>query len=351
MFCMSLAIASPLRGQELQHFGINEIDSRSIALGLTGIVDAYGPLSVLRNPALNRSGRAFRFKPFFQWIGDNNWADVIAIPQQLGDISNGSSSALPDISTGLTSRYFGGVIQGRGVTVGYVHSNRDELRFVNSGIGLFDPPRIFYGQHVASDFLFAGYTSNVSHRGRVGGLLKKFRKRDTGIRTINADSLMNTNDIDDFLDETGSAVETNVGIDIGALFTMNILRRPITVGVAINNVVTDSLLGIKPPTFVNVGLALVPFNGLLLEANVVNRLEVDNSPSDSEFRFGIEYIFSGLRIRSGLAGENASFGVGVGGEGLSIDYGVIEVDHRSLNGERVKVTFQSFQISVSGRFY
>ena len=350
MLAVSLTVASPIRSQELLHFGINEIDSRSIGMGLTGIVDAYGPLSVLRNPALNRSGRALSFKPLFQWNGNNKWGDVIAIPRQLSGTGNGSSSVIPNSLLGLTSRYFGVIVQGKGTTVGYIHSNRDELLF-NDGFGLFDPQPKFYGRHVESDFLFAGYTFNITHRSRVGVLLKNFRMMDTGLRSINATSLRSANDVDDFLDEEGSRVETNVGIDLGALFTMNILRRPITVGVAINNIATDSLFGFKPPTYVNVGLALVPFSGLLLEANVVNRLENDNNSSDVEFRFGVEYIFSGVRIRSGIAGENASFGVGIGGEGLSLDYGVIEVDHNSLNGGIVKETFQSFQISVSGRFY
>lgn len=132
---------------------------------------------------------------------------------------------------------------------------------------------------------------------------------------------------------------------------MNIFRRPITVGVSVNNVVTDSLFGISQPTFINAGVAMVPFNGLLLEANVVNKLEDDNKSSDSEIRFGVEYIFSGIRIRSGLAGENVSIGVGIGGEGLSLDYGAIEVDHNGLVAGRKKETYQSFQISLSGRFY
>jgi len=254
-------------------------------------------------------------------------------------------------STGMTSRYFGGVVQGRGVTVGYIHSNRDELMFDGVGKSLFAPQPIFYGRHVESDFLFAGYTLNVTDQGRVGVLLKNFRIRDSGFISKNANTFDNSDDLDDFLDDAAFNRETNVGIDLGALFTMNVLRRPITVGVAVNNVVTDSLLGIKPPTFVNVGLALVPFNGLILEANIVNKLEDDNNNSESEFRFGVEYIFSGIRIRSGIAGENTSFGVGIGGEGLSFDYGVIEVDHKSLSGGIVKETFQSIQISLNSRFY
>lgn len=339
-----------LHGQELQHFGINQVDSRSIGLGLTGIVDAYGPLSVLRNPALNRSGRTLRLKPLFQWNGNNKWRDVISIPQQLDDISNGLSSAMPSDLTGLTSRYYGIIVQGRGTTVGYIHSNRDELKF-DDGFGLFDPQPIFYGRHVESDFLFAGYTLNVTGRSRIGVLLKNFRMSDTGTISREAISLSNANEVDNFLDNADSDVETNIGIDLGGLYTMNVLGRPITVGLAINNVVTDSLFGIRPPTFVNVGLALVPFRGLLLEANIVNKLEDDNNTSDSEFRFGIEYIFNGIRIRSGFAGENASFGVSLGSERLGFDYGVIEVDHKSLTGEIVKETFQSFQISLSGRFF
>jgi len=313
-------------------------------------VDAYGPLSVLRNPALNRSGRAVSFKPLFQWMGNNNWGNVMGIPQQLNDFAIGSSSTLPENITGLTSRYFGGVVQGSGVTVGYVHSNRDELRFEN-GIGLFDPQPKYFGRHVESDFLFAGYTLNITNRGRVGVLLKNFRMRDTGLISADANLLRNSDELDNFLEEGASGVETNVGIDIGALFTMNILQRPITIGAAVNNIVTDSLFGISPPTFINVGVALVPFNGLLLEANLVNRYDDESSSSDSEFRFGLEYIFGGLRIRSGLAGDNVSFGVGIGGEGLSFDYGVIEVDRKELNGGEVKETFQSFQISLSGKLF
>lgn len=344
MFTLYLAIASPLHSQELQHFGINEFDSRSIGLGLTGIVDAYGPLSVLRNPALNRSGRALSFKPFFQWVGNNKWDDV-------NDLATGSSSVSPDNITGFTSRYFGGVVQGKGITVGFIHSNRDELRFEKDGIGLFDPPPIFYGKHVESDFLFAGYTLKVTNRGRVGILLKNFRLSDTGVISDSARSFMDRDDIDRFFDESGSLKETTVGIDLGGLFAMNILRRPITVGVSVNNVVTDSLFGISQPTFFNAGVAMVPFNGLLIEANIVSKLNDDNNDSDSEFRFGVEYIFSGLRIRSGLAGENVSFGAGIGGEGLSLDYGAIEVDHNGLSGGRKKETYQSFQISLTGRFY
>lgn len=319
-------------------------------MGITGIVDAYGPLSVLRNPALNRTGRSFMLKPLFQWIGNNKWSDVISIPQLLGDVPNGSSSVMLTDSTGMTSRYFGGVVQGRGVTVGYVHSNRDELKF-DGNFGILAQQSRFFGRHVESDFLFAGYTLNVTDRGRVGILLKNFRIRDSGIISRNANTFVNSDDLDDFLDNAEFNRETSVGIDLGALFTMNVLRRPITVGVAVNNAVTDSLLGIKPRTFVNVGLALVPFNGLLLEANIVNKLEDDKNNSDSEFRFGVEYRFNGIRIRSGIAGENASFGVGIGGEGLSFDYGVIEVDHKSLSGGIVKETFQSFQISLNSRFY
>ena len=319
-------------------------------MGLTGIVDAYGPLSVLRNPALNRSGRSFSLKPLFQWNGNNKWSDVITIPQQLVDIANGSSSVMPNNLTGFTSRYYGVVVQGKGTTVGYIHSNRDELKF-DDGFGLFDPQPIFYGKHVESDFLFAGYTLNVTDRGRVGVLLKNFRMSDTGTRSRKANLLRGTNAVDDFLDEAGSDIETNIGIDLGALFTMNVLRRPITVGLSVNNVVTDSLFSIKPPTFVNVGLAIVPFNGILLEANIVNKLENSDNSSNSEFRFGAEYIFGGIRIRTGFAGENASFGVGFGSQRLSFDYGVIEVDHKSLSGGIVKETFQSIQISLSGRFY
>lgn len=350
MSALSLTQVSLLHGQELQHFGINQVDSRSIGLGLTGIVDAYGPLSVLRNPALNRSGRTMRIKPLFQWNGNNKWRDVTSIPQQLVDNSNGFSSAMPTDLTGLTSRYYGIIVQGRGTTVGYIHSNRDELKF-DDDFGLFDPQPKFYGRHMESDFLFAGYTLNVTGRGRIGVLLKNFRMSDTGTISTEAISLRNTNEVDNFLDDAPSDVETNIGIDLGGLFSMNVLGRPITVGLAVNNVVTDSLFGIKPPTFVNVGLALVPFNGLLLEANIVNKLKDDNNTSDSEFRFGAEYIFNGIRIRSGFAGENASFGVSLGSERFGFDYGVIEVDRESLTGEMVKETFQSFQINLSGRFF
>ncbi|MCH6544536.1 MAG: hypothetical protein IH796_00900, partial [Deltaproteobacteria bacterium] len=96
-----------ISAQQFQYFGIPEYSSRSIGMGLTGIIDAYGSLSVLRNPALNRTDKRVMIKPFFQWKGNGKLEEVILIPQQF----NGGSGiiATDTVSTdpGLTSRYFG----------------------------------------------------------------------------------------------------------------------------------------------------------------------------------------------------------------------------------------------------
>ena len=92
-----------INAQEIQHFGISEYSNRSIGMGLTGIIDAYGPLSVLRNPALNRTGRHVTIKPFFEWIGNGEWDEVTRIPQQLNGSSETVSSDNASIDPGLSS--------------------------------------------------------------------------------------------------------------------------------------------------------------------------------------------------------------------------------------------------------
>lgn len=318
-------------------------------MGLTGIIDAYGPLSVLRNPALNRAGRHVTIKPFFEWIGNNEWDEVTRIPQQLNGSSETVSSDNVSIDPGLTSRYLGGVIQGRGVTLGYIHSNRDEFLFRD--VGLFEATSKFYGRHVESDLLFAGYRIKIGNIGSVGILLKNFQFLDTGIRKKLSATIVNRDDINRFLDEKGSSKETTVGIDIGGLLALSVLKRPITLGFSLINVVSSEFKGKTAPFYLNAGIAMVPFRNLLLEFDAVDIRDEDGRFSTTGIRAGIEYTLRGLRIRSGLYGENRSFGLGVGGEGLSIDYGVIEIVHTDVIGGIDKERLQSLQVSLSGNFY
>lgn len=338
-----------INAQEIQYFGISEYSSRSIGMGLTGIIDAYGPLSVLRNPALNRTDRRVTIKPFFEWIGNAEWDEVTRIPQQLNGSSETVSSDNVSTDPGLTSRYLGGVIQGRGITLGYIHSNRDEFLFRD--VGLFEATSEFYGRHVESDFLFAGYRMKIGNKGRVGILLKNFRFLDTGIRKTLSSTIVDRNDIDRFLDETGSSKETTVGIDIGGLLALSLLKRPITFGFSLVNVVSSEFEGKTAPFYLNAGIAVVPLRNLLIEFNAVDIGDEDGRFSTTGIRAGVEYTLRGLRIRSGLYGENRSFGLGIGGEGLNLDYGVIEIDHTDVTGRINKERFQSLQVSLSGNFY
>ena len=338
-----------INAQEIQHFGISEYSNRSIGMGLTGIIDAYGPLSVLRNPALNRTGRHVTIKPFFEWIGNGEWDEVTRIPQQLNGTSETVSSDNVSTDPGLTSRYLGGVIQGRGVTLGYIHSNRDEFLFRD--VGLFEATSKFYGRHVESDLLFAGYRIKIGNIGSVGILLKNFQFLDTGIRKKLSATIVNRDDINRFLDEKGSSKETTVGIDIGGLLALSVLKRPITLGFSLINVVSSEFKGKTAPFYLNAGIAMVPFRNLLLEFDAVDIRDEDGRFSTTGIRAGIEYTLRGLRIRSGLYGENRSFGLGVGGEGLSLDYGVIDIDHTDVIGRINKERFQSLQVSLSGNFY
>ena len=338
-----------INAQEIQHFGISEYSNRSIGMGLTGIIDAYGPLSVLRNPALNRTGRHVTIKPFFEWIGNGEWDEVTRIPQQLNGTSETVSSDNVSTDPGLTSRYLGGVIQGRGVTLGYIHSNRDEFLFRD--VGLFEATSKFYGRHVESDLLFAGYRIKIGNIGSVGILLKNFQFLDTGIRKKLSATIVNRDDINRFLDEKGSSKETTVGIDIGGLLALSVLKRPITLGFSLINVVSSEFKGKTAPFYLNAGIAMVPFRNLLLEFDAVDIRDEDGRFSTTGIRAGIEYTLRGLRIRSGSYGENRSFGLGVGGEGLSIDYGVIEIVHTDVIGGIDKERLQSLQVSLSGNFY
>ncbi|MCH7818694.1 MAG: hypothetical protein IIB40_03960 [Candidatus Marinimicrobia bacterium] len=318
-------------------------------MGLTGIIDAYGPLSVLRNPALNRAGRHVTIKPFFEWIGNNEWDEVTRIPQQLNGSSETVSSDNVSIDPGLTSRYLGGVIQGRGITLGFIHSNRDEFLFRN--VGLFETTSEFYGRHVESDLLFAGYNIKFGRKGRIGFLLKNFQFLDTGVRKTFASTIRNREEVDRFLDKEGSSKETTVGIDIGGLLALSVLKRPITLGFSLINVLSSEFKGKTVPFYLNVGIAVVPLRNLLIEFNAVDIKDEDGRFSTTGIRAGVEYTLRGLRIRSGSYGENRSFGLGVGGEGLSIDYGVIEIVHTDVIGGIDKERLQSLQVSLSGNFY
>ena len=355
IFCfLIITQVKSVSAQQFQYFGIPEYSSRSIGMGLTGIIDAYGSLSVLRNPALNRTEKRVMVKPFFQWIGNGKWDEVILIPQRLNDASGISFF---ETDPGLTSNYWGGVIQGRGVTLGYIHSNRKE--FLYSDVSLIEQK--FYGRQVESDFLFAGYNIKIGRRGRIGFLLKNFQFIDTGVRNTLSSNIVDRNGVDLFLDEKGSNKETTVGIDIGGLLAVSVLRKPVTIGFSLINVVSSgfSLINVvssefieKPvPFYLNAGIAVVPFRNLLIELNAVDIGDKDGMFSDNGIRAGIEYTLRGLRIRSGLYGDILSFGLGVGGEGLSIDYGVIEIDHTTVKGANSRERYQSFQVSLSGNFY
>ena len=351
IFCLLITSqVESISAQEIQYFGIAEYGSRSIGMGLTGVIDAYGPLSVLRNPALNRTGKRVSIKPFFQWIGNGEWDKVTLIPQQL----NGNSGTIsPDnvgTGTGLTSRYLGGIIQGRGFTLGYIHSNRDEFLFFR-GVGLFDPSSEFYGRHVESDLLFAGFNIEFGRRGRIGFIIKNFQNIDTGIINTPSSNIVNRDQVDSFLDEKASPKETTVGLDIGGLWAASVLERPITIGFSLINVVSTEFAGETVPFYLNAGIAVVPLRNLMIEFNAIDIGNEDGMFSETGKRIGIEYALRGLRIRSGYYGDNLSFGLGVGGEGLSIDYGVIEIDHTPVKGNDSRERFQSIQVSLSGNFY
>ncbi len=336
-------------GQEFQYFGIQEYGSRSIGMGLTGIIDAYSPLSVFRNAALNRTGKKMMIKPFYEWIGNGRWDEVITIPQQINGASGTSFSDIVSNDPGLTSNYWGGVIQGSGFTFGYIHSNRKEFLFRD--VGLYESSPKFFGRHVKSDLLFAGYTLKLGGKGRLGVLLKNFQLIDTGVKNALASSIVNRDGIDKFLDEKGSDKETTAGIDFGGLYAMSILGKPVTIGLSLLNVLSTENSGENLPVYLNAGIAMVPIRNLLLEINAVDITDEDGVFSESGIRAGIEYTMRGLRIRSGFFGDNLSFGLGVGGEGLSIDYGVIEIDHLPVVGISKRERFQSLQISLSGTFY
>ena len=345
IFCfLIITQVKSVSAQQFQYFGIPEYSSRSIGMGLTGIIDAYGSLSVLRNPALNRTEKRVMIKPFFQWIGNGKWDEVILIPQRVNDASGISFF---ETDPGLTSNYWGGVIQGRGVTLGYIHSNRKE--FLYSDVGLIEQK--FYGRQVESDFLFAGYNIKIGRRGRIGFLLKNIQFIDTGVRNTLPSNIVDRGEVDLFLDEKGSDKETTVGIDIGGLLAVSVLRKPVTIGFSLINVVSSEFMGKPVPFYLNAGIAVVPLRNLLIELNAVDIADEDGMFSDNGIRAGIEYTLRGLRIRSGLYGDTLSFGLGVGGEGLSIDYGVFEIDHMPVKGESSKEMFQSFQVSLSGNFY
>ena len=350
IFFLLIAIqVKSISAQQFQYFGIPEYGSRSFGMGITGIIDAYGPLSVLRNPALNRTGKRVTIKPFFQWIGNGEWDEVTLIPQQL----NGSSGTIsPDsvsTGTGLTSNYLGGVIQGRGITLGYIHSNRDEFLF--RGIGLYEVSPRFYGRQVKSDLLFAGYNIEFGKRGRIGFIFKNFQYLDTGIRNTRSSNIVNRDEVDNFLDEKGSTKETTVAADIGGLLAVSVLKRPVTIGFSLINVVSSKFQGKTVPFYLNAGIAVVPLRNLVIEFNAVDIGDEDGVFPETGKRIGFEYAMRGLRIRSGFYGDNLSFGLGVGGEGLSIDYGVIEIEHKNVIDGDKKERFQSLQVSLSGNFY
>ena len=345
---------TPSSAQQLQHFGIFEYNSRSIALGLTGIIDAYGPLSVLRNPAVNRSGDNLAILPFFEWIGNDRWGDMLEIPQLFANTGNDSRLSALVGKPGTTSKYFGAVLQGRGVTFGYVHSNRDEL-LLEEKVGLVDPASKMYGRNLESDQLFGGYTLKLGRKARLGILFRNIRIIDTGVRDTLAFRLRNIQDIDDFLDETGAKKSSTAGVDFGGLLAFNILRRPVTVGFSLKNVTASDLDSIEVPMLVNAGAAIIPFRGLMIELNLIDVLDEENVFNESGIRIGVEYIFRGISIRSGIVGDKVSFGVGLSGGQLNLDYGSIEVDHTRLSDpdqERsIRETYQSLEISLRGSFY
>ena len=344
---------TPSSAQQLQHFGISEYNTRSIALGLTGIIDAYGPLSVIRNPAVNRSGDKLTILPFFQWIGNDRWGDMLEVPQLFANTGNDATLAGLVGRPGTTSRYFGAVLQGRGLTFGYVHSNRDELLLEE--VSFVNPNFRMYGKHLESDQLFGGYTLRLGRKARLGILFRNIRVMDTGVRDTLAFRLRNTRDIDDFLDEEGAKISSTAGIDLGGLLAFNILRKPVTVGFSIKNVTATDLDTVAVPMLVSAGAAIIPFRGLMIELNLIDVLDEEDVFNESGVRIGVEYIFRGISIRSGLVGDKVSFGVGLGGGQLSLDYGSIEVDHTRLSDPdqdcTIRETYQSLQISFRGRFY
>jgi len=281
---------TPSSAQQLQHFGISEYNTRSIALGLTGIIDAYGPLSVIRNPAVNRSGDKLAILPFFEWIGNDRWGDMLEVPQLFANSGNDSTLAGLVGKPGTTSRYFGAVLQGRGLTFGYVHSNRDEL-LLGEEVGFVNPTFRMYGRHLESDQLFGGYTLKLGRKARLGILFRNIRIIDTGVRDTLAFRLRNIQDIDDFLDETGAKISSTAGIDFGGLLAFNILRRPVTVGFSLKNVTASDLDTVEVPMLVNAGAAIIPFRGLMIELNLIDILDEENVFNESGVRIGVEYIF------------------------------------------------------------
>ena len=187
----------------------------------------------------------------------------------------------------------------------------------------------------------------------MGILLKNIQFDDTGLIDTTSLAINDIDDIDRFLEDASTTKESTAGIDLGALYALNVLRRPITIGVSINNIVGDDFRNESSPMILNAGIAFVPFRGLFLEVNFVDLLE-EEAPSDfseTGIRIGVEYSFSSLQIRSGLIGDNVSFGVGLGSEQFLLDYGVVEVDHNSLRMGRVKETYQSIQVSLNTRFF
>lgn len=344
---------APSSAQQLQHFGIFEYNSRSIALGLTGIIDAYGPLSVLRNPAVNRSGDNLAILPFFEWIGNDRWGDMLEIPQLFANTGNDTTLSALVGKPGTTSKYFGGVLQGRGVTLGYVHSNRDELLLEE--VGLVNPFFRMYGRNLESDQLFGGYTLKLGRKARLGILFRNIRIIDTGVRDTLAFRLRNIQDIDDFLNETGAKKSSTAGVDFGGLLAFNILRRPVTVGFSLKNVTASDLDTVEVPMLVSAGAAIIPFRGLMIELNLIDILDEESVFNESGIRIGVEYIFRGISIRSGIVGDKVSFGVGLSGGQLNLDYGSIEVDHTRLSdpdqNRIIRETYQSLEISLRGSFY
>ncbi len=322
-----------------------------MALGLTGIIDAYGPLSVIRNPAVNRSGNNLAILPFFQWIGNDRWGDMLEVPQLFANSGNDATLSALVGKPGTTSRYFGAVLQGRGLTFGYVHSNRDELLLEE--VSFVNPSFRMYGKHLESDQLFGGYTLKLGRKARFGILFRNIRIIDTGVRDTLAFRLRNTQDIDDFLDEAGAKISSTAAVDFGGLLAFNILRRPVTVGFSLKNVAASDLDTVEVSMLVNAGAAIIPFRGLMIELNLIDILDEDSVFNESGIRIGVEYIFRGISIRSGIVGNKVSFGVGLGGGQLSLDYSSIEVDHTRLSDpdRTIRETYQSLQITLRGRFY
>ena len=183
-------------------------------------------------------------------------------------------------------------------------------------------------------------------------MLKNFQFRDTGNISTISSSIVNRDGVDIFLDDKESTKETTVAVDIGGLFGLSLLNKPVTIGFSLINVVSSDSANEEPvPFYLNAGIAVVPLRNLLIEFNVIDISDEDGMFSKTGKRIGIEYTMRGLRIRSGFYGDNLSFGLGVGGEGLSIDYGVMEIEHTNVIGRNNKESFQSIQVSLSGNFY